>query len=584
MHASDETDQPSAFKRPVEESLDDTEKESQYDILPQAPNTGLIPSEQAKDICDSSTEPRSDIKQEAPKVAVHIRHKVQASSSRSTGNPIKGATAMATTSSSSSSVLSAASPSNTATTAGTSAGQVASGLIAEQFAHIRAMIKDLRTAVHHLELSLAQARVMDTSASVATPVVPITSGLPPTPTNIAEPLTAEPLDLPPQPATSSRGPGVRKTPVSASSPAPFKHPRYRRPASRSYAWKFTPDHVDRMVFKPLMDGTDTVIQVRSKKLRDYVAITLVDAVNEADPRGYAVILVNSCGSNSTRGLLTVLREYFEDAELSVDIKCAIDDRADNIAVISQRDHGKPAIFVCTPNQFAQLTQGGVLGHPDHHILLVMYEAEYILGRSSVMLPIIQETMKMAEPHQIVVAVMHGSTAIHELPEKLQLRSERVIYSMDYDILHSVKHFYFQDASVEATVLNRMIEIGQTDLAVVICSTREDIMQVKDQIQEKVKVYSLTDSELPAGVLVTTKQTPFIRFSEMSTGRVRMIANLSGGSISGERYIEMMLAYLALGDECDVVLKVSNAQWIKNMETSLGITIAEVTLGQSPFVA
>ncbi|KAG0230277.1 hypothetical protein BGW42_001075 [Actinomortierella wolfii] len=342
-----------------------------------------------------------------------------------------------------------------------------------------------------------------------------------------------------------------------------------------------PDAIDHEVFLPLVEGWDVLIQVRGKKLREYVALTLVDAMGTCVPEDYAVVLVNSHTTPSTRRLVKTLVKYLEDAGLSINVKDFAGDKTESVTTHSMNIRGVPTIFICTPTLFEQLVEDSVL-KPKHHSLLVMYEAEYILGRTSAMLPRIAQTIKAVEPDQLVVAAMSGSTAVSELPDKLEFHDEGLVYSMDHCILSSSKHFFFKEnSSVEDKIFTRVLEIGQRDLAIVICN-HNDTARVKKFFEGHIAVYSLDNSNLTAGVILTTRIAPYTAFRGLNTGCVRMVVNLLSNCISSERYLDMASTFIAIGKECDIVIKISKENLVTSIESQFGITMTEITTSQNPF--
>ncbi|KAG0268890.1 hypothetical protein DFQ27_005329 [Actinomortierella ambigua] len=614
MSAPDGADQQPALKHSVEETAVNLENKSESIApLPEdAPVVGSASSASTRDDVESPHEPRTNIERMVPKVSGHPptgASQVSSSStpSRNKGRTFRGATA---TTSSSSTTHPPHDPLRSASTLDTRSGQVEIDSIVEQFTHIYATLEGLRTAVNRLEHTLKEARILDTGTHPAALAYKNISHASQKHTLDPEPPSTTPATVPQRLSFHyARGARGRQAATSASASASSGRPGFRKFGARGPSW--TPkvienknvraiqdfndcklsrqvlqlefDYVDQMVLRPLVDGTDIVLQVRGQKLRDYVGFTLVDAMAEASPESYAVVLVNSLSSQSTRILTTTLTKFLRDAELSVDIKRFSDDLAETVTANSQREEGKPAVFICTADLFAQLAQEGVLSC-SHHVLLVMYEAEYILGRWSVVLPKIQNGIKAAEPGQMVVAVMHGSTAVYDLPGKLNFRDDGVIYSADYDILHRVRHFFFEDDNVMEMVLNRVVEIGDSNLAVVICSDQNAVQQVQDLIKERVKVYSPGDADISAGVLLTTNHAPSTGFRDRLNGCVLIIVDLSGNGVIGERYVNMTSSYVAVGEDCDVVLKVGSADSIRSMESLLGITVTKIEPGQNPFIA
>ncbi|GJJ76668.1 hypothetical protein EMPS_09027 [Entomortierella parvispora] len=332
-------------------------------------------------------------------------------------------------------------------------------------------------------------------------------------------------------------------------------------------------YLETCILRPLVDGSDTILQVRGQRLAEYANYSIIDMVDGEAKETQIVILVNRWDNQSTRLMIESLQKFIEISEVRVDVHFVriLEDAAD-----LKNTFDKPSVIITTPEIYPSLIDQQVIRIRDVCILLV-YEAEYVF-RNARTEGRIAATLDRLSICQVILACHVGTKEIEKASEAFDFDDRKAVFSLDHMNLTSANHFCFADESLTESLLLRAIALSENHAVVVICRDVTETAHLKDTLEKKAKVLTVVSlaesSEAVRGLLVTPQISSRALQNKGHTS-VRMILNLSGMSLNPDMYLEMLASYMDVGQNCDIITRIANDLTLKGLDP-LGLKFTEIS--------
>lgn len=321
-------------------------------------------------------------------------------------------------------------------------------------------------------------------------------------------------------------------------------------------------------------GDDAVLQLRSK-LVNYATYPLIDLLDKPNPELQLLVIVNRLDAQSSKMFLSSFEKQMNAADVKANIYVMPQDKKPDPDLLSKGTPDKPRIFVTTPEMMENLRNQGII-KAKSVLAMVVYEAEYVLRMPS-HVDIIRSALDKLENCQVILACHDGTEDVMRAAEAFDFREEAMIFSMDYVNVNTTDHFYVtENASVEVA-LDRAVQMSKENVVVLICHDTTEVIKMKERFSERTEVLTLAkaaDTNVANGLLITTQVTTKNRLH----GSVKMIVSLLRTAFPPDRYLEMLASYLDLGEQCEVVIKVSNQDALRNLE-ALGVSFKQYTAAE-----
>ncbi|KAG0048281.1 hypothetical protein BGZ83_006719 [Gryganskiella cystojenkinii] len=325
--------------------------------------------------------------------------------------------------------------------------------------------------------------------------------------------------------------------------------------------------LEKNVLKPLIEGSDTIMQVRGQRLDEYAIYAVIDMLDGASIEGQVVILLTQRDKLSTKTFVSSLQKMIEITEVPVDVFPI--QRMNDIwnHPSAKLAPARPSIVICAPELYPRLIQESFIRIKDVRILMV-YEAEFVM-RGSKIEEYITKPLHDLQECQVILACRVGTEEVAKAAEMLDFDDHRVIFSQDYVNLKSARHLYFKDDAVLLEgLLKRTVELSKEFLVVVVCHDQGETNRIREKVEKETEVLTIAkvaeNAGLISGLLVTPQTVSSILHGRPHTA-TRLILNLSGQSLVPLMYFELLASYMDVGQPCTVISSIRAGQVLSHLE-------------------
>ncbi|KAF9967413.1 hypothetical protein BGZ70_009660 [Mortierella alpina] len=244
-------------------------------------------------------------------------------------------------------------------------------------------------------------------------------------------------------------------------------------------------YIEKRVLRKIVSGSDSILQIRDKRLENYAAYAFVDILDHATPEMESVIVMNRLGAVSSRAFLKSMQKHIEAADLKLSQHIIPENVEADLEPLSKSTPNKPRLFICTPEMLERLFTKGVI-RPKAVQTMILFEAEHVLKVPS-HVQTIKNSLQTMGSCQVVLACHVATRDVLLAQDALAFDADKVIFSMDHANIHTARHFYYTDKSMTSTLMAQAVEMSKKHTVVVLCHGGSEAEKFKEQLSSRTQV-------------------------------------------------------------------------------------------------
>ncbi|KAF9174692.1 hypothetical protein BGX21_001474 [Mortierella sp. AD011] len=323
-------------------------------------------------------------------------------------------------------------------------------------------------------------------------------------------------------------------------------------------------YLEKNILSQLVRGDDIILQIRGSKLENYVIYPIVEVLGGATPNVQIIVVVNRLEVQSSKSFLGSLQKHLRAAELDVTLHIVPQDNSLDASHFTNSTSDKPCVFITTPEMMARMRAEDII-RPTEVDVMVIYEAEYVL-RAPAHVEAIQSVLDETQVCQVILAAHDGTDDVVQAIGALAFPDDTVIFSMDHVNIRNARHHSYTDVALSDGFIERAAKLSEDGTVVVICRDATESSRLRDRLANRAEILTISKIAESNGSICGLLITPQLSASVLrsrSHSAVKMILNISGATITPDRYLEMMASYMDAGQECEIVTWVRSQDDLKN---------------------
>ncbi|KAG0006388.1 hypothetical protein BGZ79_000035 [Entomortierella chlamydospora] len=337
-------------------------------------------------------------------------------------------------------------------------------------------------------------------------------------------------------------------------------------------------YLEKNILAQLVRGDDVILQIRGSKLENYAIYPVIEVLGGAAPNVQIVVVVNRLEAQSSKSFLVSLRKHLKAAELDITLHIVPQDNSLDASHFIDSTSNKPCVFITTPEMMARMRAEDII-RPIEVDVMVVYEAEYVL-RAPAHVEAIRSVLDETQVCQVILAAHDGTDDVVQAIGALAFPDDTVIFSMDHVNIRNARHHSYTDVAMADGFIERAAKLSEDGTVVVICRDATESSRLRDRLAgcaEILTVSKIAESNGSICGLLITPQLSASVLQSRSHSAVKMILNISGATITPDRYLEMMASYMDAGQECEIVTWIGSQDDLKNKGfDAIGLAFQDVS--------